>query len=342
MTTPEEAFEAFVVRRAGDGDVTAGVEMLRLDDLPEGDVVVAVEWSGVNYKDGMVTVPGNRVARTSPLVPGVDLAGRILQSHVPELPVGLAVLAHGHDIGVARHGGFSACARVPAEWVLPLPDGLSARHAMAIGTAGFTAALSVDELERHGLRPGDGPVLVTGAAGGVGSLSVELLAGRGHHVVASTGRADAEGTWLRDLGAAEVIGRDAIDDAPGRVLGGERWAGAVDCVGGETLARILRSLRYGGAVAASGLTGGNDVHTTVYPFITRQVALLGIDSVQTDRSRRSAVWKRLAGDLRPRHLDELVEQEVDLNGLPAVLERILRGKVRGRVLVSPGAAPSSA
>ena len=231
---PTAPFAAFVVRRRGDGS-ERGLEKLSLDDLPPGEVVVAVEWSGVNYKDGMVTVPGNRVARVSPLVPGVDLAGTVVSSEDPALVPGQAVLAHGHDIGVGRHGGFAELARLPASWVLPLPDGLDARSAMVIGTAGFTAALSVDGLERHGLRPGDGPVLVTGAAGGVGSLSVRLLAGRGHEVVASTGRSE-EAAWLRGLGAAEVVGRDALDDAPGRVLGSERWAGAVDCVGGATLA----------------------------------------------------------------------------------------------------------
>jgi acrylyl-CoA reductase (NADPH) len=322
---------AFVVRRLDDG-VECAIEQLAWDDLPPGDVVVSVEWSGVNYKDGMVTVPGNRVARISPLVPGVDLAGTVVASDDPALPPGQPVLAHGHDIGVARHGGFAGYARLPASWVLPIPDGLDARSAMAIGTAGFTAALSVDELERRGLRPGDGPVLVTGAAGGVGSLSVTLLARRGHEVVASTGR-PAEAGWLRGLGAAEVVDRQALEDAPGRALGAERWAGAVDCVGGATLANVLRTLRYGAAVAASGLTGGSALETTVYPFITRQVALLGIDSVETPGDRRRAVWERLAGDLRPPDVDALVEEEVPLGEVAGALARILRGEVRGRVLV---------
>lgn len=331
MAGPDAPFAAFVVRRLEEGS-QSGLEQLRLDDLPEGEVLVGVEWSCVNYKDGMVTVPGNRVTRAPTLVPGVDLAGTVVSSDVPALAPGQAVLAHGHDIGVARHGGFAEFARVPAAWVLPLPDGLDARSAMAIGTAGFTAALSVDELERHGLRPGDGPVLVTGAAGGVGSVSVALLAGRGYEVVASTGRL-TERQWLQGLGAGEVIDRDALDDAPGRVLGPERWAGAVDCVGGATLAKVLRTLRYGAAVAASGLTGGAGLETTVYPFITRQVALLGIDSVETPGERRAAVWSRLAGDLRPADLEALVEEEVPLAAVAGALERILRGGVRGRVLV---------
>jgi len=328
---PGEDFDAFVVRRHDD-DVTAGPERLGFDELPPGDVVVSVTWSGVNYKDAMVTVPGNRVARISPLVPGVDLAGVVVSSEAPGLAPGQAVLAHGQDLGVARHGGFAAVARLPADWVIPLPAGLSDRQAMIIGTAGFTAALSLDELERHGLRPGHGPVLVTGAAGGVGSMAVSMLSTRDYEVVASTGRR-AEAPWLRSLGAAEVVGRDDVDDAPGRVLGGERWAGAVDCVGGATLPRVLRTLRYGAAVAASGLTGGTGLETTVFPFITRQVALLGVDSVLTPRDRRLELWDRLAGELRPDDLDDMVDEEVALTGLARPLARILRGQVRGRVLV---------
>jgi putative YhdH/YhfP family quinone oxidoreductase len=257
---------------------------------------------------------------------------------VASVPAGTPVLAHGHDIGVSRHGGFARYARLPGEWVLPLPPGLGAREAMALGTAGFTAALSVDELERRGLTPDSGPVLVTGAAGGVGSVSVVLLAGRGYEVVASTGRR-AEAPWLESLGAARVVGRDELDDEPRRVLGPERWAGAVDCVGGTTLARILRTLRYGAAVAASGLTGGTALETTVYPFITRQVSLVGIDSVRTPAERRAAIWARLGGDMRPPDIELLVEDEVPLAEVRGALERILAGSVRGRVLVRVGAEP---
>ncbi|HLM96510.1 MAG TPA: acryloyl-CoA reductase [Acidimicrobiales bacterium] len=329
-------FPAFVVRR-GDDDVSAGVEELGLDDLPPGEVLIAVSWSSVNYKDGMVTVPGNRVARASPLVPGVDLAGVVVESADPALGPGTEVLAHGGDLGVARHGGYAGYARVGAGCALPIPDGLTARQAMAIGTAGFTAALSLDQLERRGLRPGDGPVLVTGASGGVGSFALDLLAGRGYEVVASTGKAD-EHAWLQSLGAAEVIGRDEVDEAGGRVLGPEHWAGAVDCVGGETLGRVLQALRYGAAVAASGLTGGTALETTVYPFITRGVALLGVDSVRTPMERRREVWGRLATDLRPAHLEDVVAGEVPLEGVAGALSDILAARVRGRVLVRIGAA----
>jgi len=328
---PDLRFPAFVVRRHDDA-VTSALEELGLDDLPPGEVLVKVTWSSVNYKDGMVSVPGNRVARTSPLVPGVNLASVVVASDDPALAVGAEVLAHGGDLGVARHGGYAGYARVPVGTALALPEGLSARQAMAIGTAGFTAALSLDQLEQRGLRPVDGPVLVTGASGGVGSFAVDLLAGRGYDVVASTGKAD-EHPWLESLGAATVIGRDDIDEAGGRVLGPEHWAGAVDCVGGETLARILQTLRYGAAVAASGLTGGTVLQTTVYAFITRAVALLGVDSVQTPMARRREVWARLATDLRPAHLDHLIAAEVRLDEVGDALSDILASRVRGRLLV---------
>jgi acrylyl-CoA reductase (NADPH) len=333
MAEPEGPFPAYVVRRDGD-TLTRAVEDLTVEALPPGEVLVAVAWSGVNYKDGMVATPGNRVARSSPLVPGVDLAGTVVDSTEPSIAPGTEVLAHGHDIGVARHGGFAAYARLPASWVVPLPPGLSARDAMTLGTAGFTAALSVDDLERHGLAPDAGPVLVTGASGGVGSIAVVLLAARGYEVVASTGKA-AEHPWLRALGASDVIGRDELDEGAGRVLGPERWAGAVDCVGGATLARVLRSLRYGAAVAASGLTGGSALEATVYPFITRNVALLGVDSVHTPEARRRAVWARLGSELRPPDIDALVAREVTLAGVGDALDEILAAKVRGRILVRP-------
>jgi acrylyl-CoA reductase (NADPH) len=239
---------------------------------------------------------------------------------------------------VTRHGGYARFARLPAGVAVALPDGLSTRDAMAIGTAGFTAALSVDQLEQRGLHPGDGPVVVTAASGGVGSFAVDLLAARGYEVVASTGKTD-EHPWLRGLGASEVIGRDDLDEAGGRVLGPEHWAGAVDCVGGDTLARVLQSLRYGAAVAASGLTGGTALETTVYAFITRAVALLGVDSVRTPVDRRRAVWARLGTDLRPSHLDDLVAREVSLDTVADALADILASRVRGRVVVRLGAAP---
>ncbi|HEY5108267.1 MAG TPA: acryloyl-CoA reductase [Acidimicrobiales bacterium] len=330
---PGGPFAAFVVSGTDDG-VTAGVSTLTLDDLPPGEVLIEVAWSAVNYKDGMVTRPGNRVARTSPLVPGVDLVGAVAASDDPAFAPGELVIAHGYDLGVARHGGFARFARVPAAWVVRLPEGLTPRRAAVLGTAGFTAALSLHRLEHHGLRPGTGPVLVTGASGGVGGMAVALAAAKGYEVVASTGRT-AERDYLVDLGAAEVIGRDDLIVAPERTLGPERWAGAIDCVGGATLSAVLRSLRYGAAVAASGLTGGSTFESSVYPFIVRNAALLGIDTVLTPIEERRRVWAELAGWVPGEAVDALVDGEVDLSGLAPVLDDILAGRVRGRMLVRP-------
>jgi acrylyl-CoA reductase (NADPH) len=319
-----------VVERNGDS-IDQGVRTLSADDLPVGDVLIRVDWSAVNYKDGMVGQAGNRVARISPLIPGVDLVGTVAAADA--YPAGQPVIVHGYDLGVAHHGGFAEFARVPADWVVPLPDGLSPRHAAIIGTAGFTAALSLRRLEIHGLAPGQGRVLVTGASGGVGSMSVALLASRGYEVVASTGK-DREHPYLLGLGASEVIGRDLGGD-PARVLGPERWAGAVDCVGGQTLAAVLRSLRYGSGVAASGLTGGNALETSVYPFIVRGVALLGIDSVQTPIAERRKVWDQLVNAFDKSMLDDMVADEIGLQQLPDALSAIIAGGVRGRILVRP-------
>ena len=329
-------FAAFVVTRTGpDGQgVESGVRVLSPDDLTGGTVDVAVDWSAVNYKDGMVTRPGNRVARISPLVPGVDLVGTVLASADPSLSPGRQVIVHGYDLGVAHHGGFSQLARVPAEWVVPLPDGLDPRQAATIGTAGFTAALSLHRLERHGLRAGHGPVLVTGASGGVGSMAVVLLASRGYEVVASTGKA-SEHAYLTGLGASEVIDRADLLRPSERTLGPERWAAAVDCVGGPTLAAILRTLRYGAAVAASGLTGGNTLETSVYPFIVRGAALIGVDTVLTPIDERRRVWDEMGTTFPRARLEDMVHEVVGLDGLAPALERILAGGARGRTLVRP-------
>jgi acrylyl-CoA reductase (NADPH) len=300
-------------------------------DLGDGDVVIAVNWSSVNYKDGLACRKDGKVARISPLVPGIDLAGTVVDPGKSSFAVGQSVLVHGYDLGVAHHGGYSQYARVPGTWVVALPPALTERQAMSLGTAGFTAALSVVVLEEHGLAPGSGPILVTGATGGVGSVAVSILATLGHQVTAVTGKPDAA-DWLRSLGASEVIDRSEVSDAS-RPLQKERWAGAVDCVGGETLAHVVASLRYGAAVAASGNTGGVKLPTTVFPFILRGVALLGVDSVNCPIERRRMVWERLAGDLRPTTLDDLATDEVDFDGVQAALERILAGQAKGRTLV---------
>lgn len=329
-----ESFLAFVATRHDD-EVQRDVQRLTPADLPAGDVTVRVEWSSVNYKDALATTPKGKVARVSPLVPGVDLAGEVIASDSPEIDPGSRVIVHAYDLGVAHHGGFAEYARVPADWVVPLPDGLTTREAMVIGTAGFTAALSVQQLEQRGLAPGDGPVLVTGATGGVGSMAVGILAARGYEVHASTGKAQSHG-WLRELGAAGILSREETSGTSTRALEAERWAGAVDCVGGTTLAWTLRTLRYGAAVAASGLTGGPTLETTVFPFILRNVALLGIDSVNTPMPVRRNVWQRLAADLRPRGLEREIPQEVGLQDIDDVLSKILGGGVQGRYVVRLG------
>jgi putative YhdH/YhfP family quinone oxidoreductase len=305
------------------------VTTLTLDDLPGDGALIEVAWSSVNYKDALAASPTGRVARISPIVPGIDLSGRLVGA-ADGLPAGAEVVAHGYDIGVSRHGGYAQYARVPAEWLVPLPKGLDLRAAMVIGTAGFTAALSVVALEDHGTSRADGPVLVTGATGGVGSVAVSILAGRGYEVVASTGKASSAG-FLRSLGASEVVDRETLSQ-PGKPLDSMAWAAAVDCVGGTTLANVLSRIRYGGAVAASGLTGGADLPTTVMPFILRGVSLLGIDSVQTPIDRRRAVWERLGADLKPPGLDEIA-REIGLADLDGTLATILEGGLTGRTIV---------
>jgi len=324
---------AFTVGKSESG-WTRNVTQLSNDALGDGDVLIRVQYSGINFKDGLVGSETGRVARIDPIVPGIDLAGVVVESADPAIAVGSSVLAHGYDIGVAHHGGYAQFARIPSAWIVPMPAGLDARTAMMVGTAGYTAALSVDALERAGLVAGAGPVLVTGATGGVGSMAVGMLAARGHEVVASTGKSD-QADWLRSLGASEVIDRAETSAESTRPLERERWAGSVDCVGGSTLAYVLRTLRYGASVAASGLTGGTDLGTTVHPFILRGVNLLGIDSVQTPLAPRIAMWQRIATDLRPTWLDTEVAQVIGLDQLPAELDRILVGGMRGRVLVDP-------
>jgi acrylyl-CoA reductase (NADPH) len=325
-----DTFQALVARQDGD-QITATVETLRPGDLPPGDVTIRVLYSSVNFKDALALTPGGGVVRDYPVVPGVDLAGEVVESQSQEFAVGDAVVAHGYQIGTGHHGGYAEYARLPADQVVRL-EGLTAHDAAAIGTAGFTAAMSVQALIDWGVEPGAGSVVVTGATGGVGSISVDLLAGAGFHVVASTGKAEA-GQRLKELGAAEVIGRLPADpDAKPRPLARARWAGGVDCVGGATLADVLSAVDYGGAVACSGLTGGPALHTTVMPFILRGVALLGMDSVQMPIGPRRELWGCLGDSLRPRHLDTITT-DIDVKDVIAVLDQVRAGRFSGRAVV---------
>ena len=332
MTSIPASFRAYVADKVGDR-VERGVREFAAADLPAGDVEIRVAWSSVNYKDGLATRADGKVARISPLIPGIDMAGEVVTSTDRSFSPGTPVLAHGYDIGVARHGGYTEYERVPAGWVVPLAPGLSPREAMAIGTAGFTAALSVVALEDRGLQPDAGPVLVTGASGGVGGTALAILAERGYEVWAVTGKED-EVPRLRQLGASGILGRDEVT-VSGRPLDSERWAGAIDAVGGTTLPYVLRTLRTGAAVAASGNAGGAKLETTVFPFILRGVALLGMDSVTVPIARRRELWDRLATDLRPRELGVHVT-EVGLDELDDALDGIVAGSARGRWLVRVG------
>lgn len=325
-----DTFRAFVATKTDDG-FARGVTELSDDDLPRDGVLIDVEFSSVNYKDALASTADGKVARISPLIPGIDLAGTVARDH-EGMSAGTPVLAHGYDIGVARHGGFAGRACVPVDWVVPIPTGLDAFEAMVIGTAGYTAALSVIALQDFGIRPEDGQILVTGATGGVGSTAVNLLAGLGYEVVASTGKQSSH-EYLRSLGAVDVIDRATLGESLGRPLDSTLWAGAVDCVGGVTLANVLAKIRYGGAVAASGLTGGAQIPTTVMPFILRGVSLLGIDSVQTPIDRRREVWGRLGAELKPNGLGS-IGTTIGLEDLDRVLTSILQGGVTGRHVVS--------
>ncbi len=324
-------FRALVVDKEGQGAKLSLQEWEPAQLMP-GEVTVRVEYSSINYKDGLATRIDGGVARVHPLIIGIDMAGEVLESAGPAHKPGDKVIAHGYELGVSHHGGLSELARVPAGWVVRMPAGMTTRQAMAIGTAGFTAAMSVQALENMGLKPEDGEVLVTGASGGVGSTAVALLAARGYTVVASTGSEDAH-DYLRSLGASAIVDRAETTAESARPLEKARWAAGVEAVGGASFAHVLRTLRPGGSVAISGNTGGNAASITVLPFILRGVNVLGIDSANLALDKRQAIWDRLAGDLRPPKLEESIAREIVLEEAPAALEAILQGQVRGRTLV---------
>lgn len=328
-------FSAFVLRKTEEG-IAGAVEQVGEDALPEGDVLVDVACSSMNYKDGMVVKGLGRLVRDYPHVPGIDFAGTVSSSQDPRFKPGDEVVLTGWRVGEVHWGGFARKARVKGDWLVKLPEGLTPRQSMIIGTAGLTAMLSVIALEKAGLKPGGKPVLVTGAAGGVGSVAVALLAAAGYEVHASTGRAE-QGEYLRKLGASEIVERSELSQDTGRPLGSERWAAAIDTVGSQTLATVLSQIAYGGAVAACGLAGGSDLPATVMPFLLRGVSLLGIDSVMCPLELREAAWRRIA-QVMPRALMEEITTDVALADVPRIADEILAGKVRGRTVVDLGAA----
>jgi NADPH2:quinone reductase len=312
------------------GKVSGRVVEVSLDELSEGTIVIKAAFSSVNYKDALAATGAGKILRRFPLIGGVDVAGVVESSADSRFRAGDPVLVTGYDLGVAHDGGYSAYVRAPEEWVVPVPNGLSLFDAMAIGTAGFTAALSVVELERNGLAPANGPVIVTGATGGVGSIAVQCLAARGYDVTALTGKPQEE-PYLRSLGVGKVLARDSVQMGT-RPLEKAMWAGAVDPVGGATLAWLTRTMMHNGCIASSGLTGGTELQTTVMPFILRGVKLLGIDSVMCPMQTRLDVWRRLATDLKPAKLAETAHQ-VSLEELPSAFAALLSGQARGRYVV---------
>ena len=324
------SFKALVLHEQ-DRKVSSGIETLDTDQLPAGEVLVRISHSTLNYKDGMVLNGLGRLVRTYPHVPGVDFAGVVEASSSPDWQAGDPVILTGWRVGESHWGGYAQYARVQAGWLVRRPDGMTAERAMAIGTAGFTSMLAVMALERHGLKPGDGEVLVTGAAGGVGSVAIALLARLGHRVIAATGRPETH-DYLAGLGAAGFVDRAELAQPVVKPLQAERWAGAVDSVGSTTLATLLTQLKARASAAACGLAGGNDLPASVVPFLLRGINLLGIDSVLSPRPERETAWARLATELDPALIDGMIEV-IGLGALPDYANRILKGQVRGRVVV---------
>jgi acrylyl-CoA reductase (NADPH) len=327
------SFRAYVVDKP-DGHYRVEVKSLTVADLMDGDVTIRVSHSTVNYKDGLALTGKAPVVRRFPMIPGIDLAGEVTACTSGAFPPGDKVVLTGCGVGEGHFGAYAGMARLKSDWLVPLPAGMTPAQAMAVGTAGFTAMQCVVALERHGLKPAQGPVVVTGAAGGVGSVAVAVLAKLGWHVIASTGRM-AEADYLRGLGAAEVIDRAELS-GPVKPLARERWAAGVDTVGSTTLANALSMTKHGGAVAACGLAGGMDLPTSVAPFILRNVALLGVDSVGCSRELRLEIWRRLGRDLDLAKLDAMTTT-IGFDDLPATGAAILDGKIKGRVVVEIGA-----
>lgn len=325
-----QTFQAVVVDQLN-GSLRAETRSISLEDLPEGELLIQVAYSSINYKDALAMTPNGNIVKRYPFIPGIDLAGTVVDSRDGRFRQGDEVIVTGYELGVSHDGGLSQYARVPANWAVPLPLGLTMKEAMIFGTAGFTAALSVLALQKNGTAPGQGSVLVTGATGGVGSMSVAMLSRLGYDTVASTGKPEME-EQLIQWGASRVISREELIPQTPRPLNKQLWAGAIDCVGGKTLASLLSSIRYGGVVAACGLTGGSELTMTVFPFILRAIRLIGIDSVYVPMDLRQNVWNELAGKLKPDTLEGMyteitLEQVIDAAG------QLLEGQAKGRIIV---------
>ena len=326
---PEKTFQALLLNEE-QGKTTAAITELSMHDLPEGDVLVKISYSTLNYKDGLAVTGKGKIVRNFPFVPGIDFVGTVEESASPVFKAGDAVILNGWGVGEKHRGGFSQYARVKSDWLIPLPDRISEVQAMGIGTAGYTAMLAVMALEEHGCTPESGEVVVTGATGGVGSTATAILGNLGYRVVAATGRSELE-DYLKSLGATRIIPRDELD-RDSRPLESGQWAGAIDTVGGRTLATLISTMSYGCSIAAIGLAGGHELHTTVYPFILRGVNLIGIDSVMCPKDRRLRAWKRLSEQL-PLHLLDKMIQIVPLSDVIALSEQIVAGQTQGRLVI---------
>ncbi len=329
-----ENFRAFRIHQDGRG-IRAGFESRELDALEHRPVLVRVLYSGINYKDALAATGAGKILRKFPLTAGIDLAGEVVETGDTRFHEGQQVLITGCGLGEEFDGGYSEYARVEGDWLIPVPEGMDARDVMTLGTAGFTAALAITRMERNGQNPEHGPIIVTGASGGVGSFAIDMLAGRGYEVVAVSGKERSE-AWLKKLGAGKVLDRHAIEFGS-RPLEAALWGGAIDNVGGDILSWLTRTVNWWGNIASIGLVGGQELNTTVMPFILRGISLLGINSVKTPRNERQLVWERIAGDLRPRHLDAIRTREIAFDDLPGAFGDYLEGKITGRTVVRIGA-----
>ncbi|MBC2260357.1 acryloyl-CoA reductase [Listeria sp. FSL L7-0091] len=325
-----KSFQALFIEKEAD-NTSLHFKETTLDTLPENEVTIEVHYSGINYKDGLAVLPDGKIVNEYPFIPGIDASGVVVESKSDHFRAGDEVIVTSYDFGVSYFGGYSEIIRVPAEWVVALPKGLTLKEAMILGTAGFTAALSVDALEFSGVTPDTGKIAVSGATGGVGSLSTAILAKRGYSVVASSGKKDAE-TFLHKLGAREVVSREAFQPEKIRALDTQLYAGAIDCVGGKPLSYLLTAVKYGGAVTTCGMSAGGKLDTTVFPFILRGIRLFGIDSVLCPMPKRERIWNRLATDFKLTNLNELVT-EIAFSDLPDALHQIMHGGITGRYLV---------